>query len=111
MRKLPSIKYTIYRGTKFINFVYTFCVPTSNNLSGDQDDVTTMEEEILENENNTENDFNSNIAGSHLNSTNETINNYRMFLNYRVFSGNSLIKIKCNLEKFFSRNRTNLFSF
>ena len=111
MRKLPSIKYTIYQGTKFINFVYKFCVPTSNNLSGDQDDVTTMEEEILENENNTENDFNSNIAGSYLNSTSETISNYRMFLNYRVFSGNSLIKIKCNLEKFFFRNRTNLFSF
>ena len=51
-----------------------------NNLSGDQDDVTMMEE-VLENENNTENDFNSNITGSDLNSAKETTSNYRMFLN------------------------------
>ena len=56
-----------------------------------------MEEEILENENNTENYFNSNITGSDLNSTNETISNYRMFLNYGVLLGNSLIK---NLMQF-----------
>ena len=30
----------------------------------------------------TENDFNSNITGSDLNSVNETISDYRMFLKY-----------------------------
>ena len=56
-QKLVSTKYTIYWGIhspKFINFVYRFCATSSNNFSGDQDDVTTMvEEEISENETNT----------------------------------------------------------
>ena len=65
---------------KIYYFFYKFCVPSLNNLSGDQDDVTMMEE-VLENENNTENGFNSNITGSDLNSAKETTSNYRMFLN------------------------------
>ena len=48
----------------FINFLYRFGVLISNKLSGDQDDVTMVEEEILEAETNTENDFNSNITNS-----------------------------------------------
>ena len=50
--KLVSINYPIYLGinsSKFINFVYRFCIPSSNNLSGDQqDDVMMVEEESLE---------------------------------------------------------------
>ena len=49
--KLVSINYPIYWGinsSKFINFVYRFCIPSSNNLSGDQDDVMMVEEESLE---------------------------------------------------------------
>ena len=38
---------TKYIGT-LINFTYKFCVSSSNNLSGDQDDVTMVEEETLE---------------------------------------------------------------
>ena len=56
-----------------------------------------VEEQISENETNTKNDFNSNITASDLNSANETISSYRMFLNYGVFLGNSLIK---NLMQF-----------
>ena len=40
---------------------------------GDQDNVTVLEEEVLEAETKTENDFNSNIRTAHLNSDNETI--------------------------------------
>ena len=49
--KLVSINYPIYWGinsSKFINFVYRFCIPSSNNLSGDQDDVMMVEKESLE---------------------------------------------------------------
>lgn len=41
---------------------------------GDQDNVTVLEEEVLEAETKTENDFNRNIRTAHLNSDNETIN-------------------------------------
>ena len=49
--KLVSINYLIYSGinsSNIINFLYRFCIPSSNNLSGDQDDVMMVEEENLE---------------------------------------------------------------
>ena len=56
-----------------------------------------VKEEILEN------DFNSNITASDLISANKTISDCRMFLNYGVFLGNSLIKILMQFsEVFFS---------
>ena len=49
--KLVPINYTIYWGinsSQFINFVYRFGIPSLNNLSGDQDDVMMVKEEILQ---------------------------------------------------------------
>ena len=49
--KLVSINYPIYWGinsSKFINFVYRFCIPSLSNLSDDQDDVMMVEEESSE---------------------------------------------------------------
>ena len=58
---------------KFIIIVYRFCVPSSNNLSGDQDDVTMVEEENVEVETNIEND----ITTGDVNRDNETISDLR----------------------------------
>ena len=62
---------------KFIIIVYRFCVPSSNNLSGDQDDVTMVEEENVEVETNIENDFTCNITTGDVNRDNETISDSR----------------------------------
>ena len=48
-----------------------------NNLSGDQDDVTMVEEENVEVETNIENDFTCNITTGDANRDNETISDSR----------------------------------
>ena len=109
--KLVSIKYTIYwhnNSPKFTVIVYRFCVPSSNNLSGDQDDVMMVEENV-EVETNIENDFTCNITTGDVNRDNETIsdsrNSERFVVNIRwnYLLINCRGQIKCN-EKNIKQN-------